>query len=158
MDKNMLKESVKKVELIHSEDIPDLDLYMDQILTLINKNEQLITKTMINNYSKAKVITPVKGKKYSKEQVLQIIMINELKNNLSIKAIKEVINKIAIEDTEKIYNEVIEMNEEDQENEERLINSLLELDSEEKKLTSLLRLNHLANLVKSYMEMIRELD
>ena len=35
---------------------------------------------MINNYSKAKVITPVKGKKYTKEQIIQMLIIYQLKN------------------------------------------------------------------------------
>ena len=57
----------KEVEVA---DLPDLDLYMDQITTLFadktQEPEGLLTKTMINNYSKDGLIKPIKGKKYSK--------------------------------------------------------------------------------------------
>ena len=62
----------KEVEVA---DLPDLDLYMDQITTLFadktQEPEGLLTKTMINNYSKDGLIKPIKGKKYSKEHILQ---------------------------------------------------------------------------------------
>ena len=70
---NIIEKESQKSSLV-SKDIPDLDLYMDQIMTLFethlannkkNEEDKLLTKTMINNYSKAKVITPVKGKKYT---------------------------------------------------------------------------------------------
>ena len=78
---------------LSSDDIPDLDLYIDQIITLFDQklennkryeDDKLLTKTMVNNYSKAKVITPIKGKKYSKEQIISMLMIYQLKNSLSV--------------------------------------------------------------------------
>ena len=65
--------------VLHDRDItpdavPSLDLYMDQVLTLFNEGlqenkrhpgDKLLTKTMINNYSKEKILLPVKGKKYT---------------------------------------------------------------------------------------------
>ena len=74
---------------LKSQDIPSLDLYMDQIMTLFESNlkdnkryddDKLLTKTMINNYSKAGVIKPVKGKKYTKEQIIGMLLIYNLKN------------------------------------------------------------------------------
>ena len=66
----------KEVEL---DDLPDLSLYMDQIITLFADKTQaqdgLLTKTMINNYSKEGLLKPIKGKKYSKEHVLQMLLI-----------------------------------------------------------------------------------
>ena len=91
MNKETLETLVEKESQkssITSKDIPDLDLYMDQIMTLFethlanhkkNEDDKLLTKTMINNYSKAKVITPVKGKKYTKEQIIQMLIIYQLK-------------------------------------------------------------------------------
>ena len=146
------------VESIKSTSIPDLDLYMDQILTLINKNSNVITKTMINNYSKDKVITPVKGKKYNKKQILQIVMVNNLKNNLSINDIKAVINKIDIEDTHLIYDKVVELNVTDRQRELEIIDSLINISDEKEKLTSLLRLNNLSNLIKDAMIKIKDTD
>ncbi|MEG1869677.1 MAG: DUF1836 domain-containing protein [Oscillospiraceae bacterium] len=84
-------------------DIPELDLYVDQILTIFEQklsdtrrkdNDKLVTKSMINNYSKEKLITPVRGKKYSKDQILEIMTIFQLKNSLSIEDIKLVMDVI----------------------------------------------------------------
>lgn len=82
-------------------DIPELDLYVDQIITLVDNilkenkrsaDEKLLTKTMINNYSKARVIKPIKGKKYSKLQIIQILITYCMKNTLTIDEIKRVLN------------------------------------------------------------------
>ena len=80
-------------EGIKLSDIPDIDLYMDQVTTFIDsklgtekrdKADKLLTKTMINNYSKAKILTPSKNKKYNKQQMVQLILIYYLKQVLSI--------------------------------------------------------------------------
>ena len=85
---------------ITSREIPDLDLYIDQILTLVSGKtaqssdrykENHLTKTMINNYSKEGLIMPVKGKKYTKEQIIQILFIYTLKGTLSIGEIKRML-------------------------------------------------------------------
>lgn len=79
-------------------DIPDIDLYMDQVTTFIDnklgnekrdKKDKLLTKTMINNYSKAKILTPSKNKKYNKQQMIQLILIYYLKQVLSINDIHD---------------------------------------------------------------------
>ena len=84
----------KEVEV---SDLPNLDLYMDQITTLFADKTQepdgLLTKTMINNYSKEGLIKPIKGKKYSKEHILQMLLIYRLKQTLSIHQIKGVMQK-----------------------------------------------------------------
>ncbi|HMM05773.1 MAG TPA: DUF1836 domain-containing protein [Clostridiales bacterium] len=90
-DLDALKNEVDAEKLLSAADIPDLDLYMDQLLTLINGKGEApaaLTKTMVNNYSKEKIIAPVKGKKYTKEQVLQIYTVFLLKNTLSMGEIK----------------------------------------------------------------------
>lgn len=85
---------------IDSSMIPDLDLYIDQIITLLDthlssnkrsENEKILTKTMVNNYSKQGIIKPVKGKKYSKEHIIQMLMVYCLKNTLSIEEIKRIL-------------------------------------------------------------------
>lgn len=79
------------------EDIPQIDLYMDQVIQLFdnkfghvkrNDNEKLLTKTMINNYAKDKLFIPIKNKKYSKEHLILIALIFQLKGGLSIADIK----------------------------------------------------------------------
>ena len=93
------KDAVNDAEL-RSNDIPPIDLYVDQILNLMAERiaegseryrERQLTKTMINNYSKDGLITPVKGKKYNKEQILQMLTIYTLKGTLSIGEIKRLL-------------------------------------------------------------------
>ena len=81
-------------------DVPRIDLYMDQILTLVDEGlagnkrsaeDKLLTKTMVNNYSKEHLIMPVKGKKYSREQVMQLLCILTLKQQLALSDIKRLV-------------------------------------------------------------------
>lgn len=90
------KDAVNDAEL-RSSDIPPIDLYVDQILNLVGErltqgseryHDKQLTKTMINNYSKDGIITPIKGKKYNKEQIVQMLMVYTLKGTLSIGEIK----------------------------------------------------------------------
>ncbi|MFD1334059.1 DUF1836 domain-containing protein [Oceanobacillus iheyensis] len=75
------------------EEIPNIDLYMDQVIQLFeskfssskrNDEEKVLTKTMINNYAKGKLLFPIKNKKYSKDHILLIAMIYQMKSVLSI--------------------------------------------------------------------------
>lgn len=140
MNKETLENLVEKESQkssIMSKDIPDLDLYMDQIMTLFeihlanhkkNEDDKLLTKTMINNYSKAKVITPVKGKKYTKEQIIQMLIIYQLKNNLSIQEIKELLTPIYESDTDLslLYDHFIDIKQEMNQQLQKLIQQILE--------------------------------
>ena len=81
-------------------DVPRIDLYMDQILTLVDEGlagnkrsaeDKLLNKTMVNNYSKEHLIMPVKGKKYSREQVMQLLCILTLKQQLALSDIKRLV-------------------------------------------------------------------
>lgn len=87
-------------KVLRSSDIPSLDLYLDQILTLVSdKTENSatsgeLTKTMINNYSKDGLIKPVKGKKYTKEHIVQMLIIYYMKGILSISDIKRIFDGV----------------------------------------------------------------
>lgn len=79
------------------EDIPQIDLYMDQVIQLFenyfaqskrNEEEKILTKTMINNYAKGKLFIPIKNKKYTKDHLMLINLIYQLKGALSINDIK----------------------------------------------------------------------
>lgn len=92
-DLNEILKGLSDITEIKPSDIPDIDLYMDQVTTFIDnklgsekrsKKDKLLTKTMINNYSKAKILTPSKNKKYNKQQMIQLILIYYLKQILSI--------------------------------------------------------------------------
>ena len=98
MDK--LQEILEKLDLegqLTLEEIPSIDLYMDQVIQLFEKkfaeskrtpDEKNLTKTMINNYAKGKLLFPIKNKKYSKEHLILISLIYQLKGALSINDIK----------------------------------------------------------------------
>lgn len=85
------------------EEIPNIDLYMDQVIQLFeskfahakrNKQEKILTKTMINNYAKGKLLFPIKNKKYSKEHLILISLIYQLKGGLSLNDIKATLDGI----------------------------------------------------------------
>ena len=82
--------------IIEIEDIPNIDLYMDQVTTFMDKalerykryeGDKILTKTMINNYTKAKIFPAPVKKKYSRTHIMLLIMIYHLKSVLSIRDI-----------------------------------------------------------------------
>jgi len=117
---NELVDSLHLDNHLTAEDIPDLDLYMDQVIQLFetkfsgNKRyaeDKVLTKTMINNYAKGKLFFPIKNKKYSKEHLMLIAMIYQMKGSLSINDVKitlDKLNKKIIDDDsfnlEKLYD------------------------------------------------------
>lgn len=100
--KQLINEAVRDSDL-YPNDIPSIDLYMDQITSLVadkakegseRHRDRVLTKTMINNYSKDGLISPIKGKKYDKEQILQMLLVYSMKNTLSIGEIKRVLQNV----------------------------------------------------------------
>lgn len=106
MDNNELMEKFKELNLQNQlalEEIPELDLYMDQVTQLFdskfndskrNEDDKALTKTMVNNYAKGKLLMSIKNKKYSKEHLILMSLIYNLKGGLSISDIKSSLNKI----------------------------------------------------------------
>ena len=87
---------IRSSNVIEIQDIPNIDLYMDQVTTFMDKGlaqykryeqDKILTKTMINNYTKAKIFPPPVKKKYSRSHLMLLIMIYHLKSILSIKDI-----------------------------------------------------------------------
>ena len=85
------------LDIVKSEDIPDISLYMDQMTSFIDEklesfkreeDDKLLTKTMINNYTKNKLLPPSDKKKYTKNHVMLLILIYFYKNVLSFADIK----------------------------------------------------------------------
>ncbi|MBP3327089.1 MAG: DUF1836 domain-containing protein [Coprococcus sp.] len=84
---------IKGIDFIKPEDIPSIDLYMDQLTTFMeeqlggnrrNNEDKIMTKTMINNYTKNNLLPSPNKKRYSKEHLILLIYIYYLKNLLSI--------------------------------------------------------------------------
>ena len=74
---NSIIESLGRIDYIKPEDIPNIDLYMDQVTTFMDRKlknttrnpseDKILTKTMINNYAKNDLLPPPVKKKYTKE-------------------------------------------------------------------------------------------
>ncbi len=104
MDINKLLEDIlKNTDLIKPDDIPNIDLYMDQVTTFMDKHlngvkrfddDKALTKTMINNYAKNELLPSPEKKKYSKDHVLLLTFIYYYKNVLSISDIKKLLQPI----------------------------------------------------------------
>ena len=96
-------DSLDRIDYVKSEDIPDIQLYMDQVTTFMDSHlastrrypsDKILTKTMINNYAKNHLLPPPEKKKYSKEHVLTLIFIYYFKSILSISDIQSILNPI----------------------------------------------------------------
>ena len=110
-------------------DIPNIDLYMDQVTSFMDEHlknskryedDKILTKTMINNYAKNKLLPPPVKKRYSKEHMLVLIFIYYFKGFLPLNDISSILKPInerffnsdkefGIED---IYSEVYDLGKE----------------------------------------------
>ena len=133
MDKDKILEKINNNfnERITLDDMPELELYMDQVIQLFEgklgntkrtEEDKVLTKTMINNYAKAKLLMSVKNKRYSKEHLILMSMIYELKGSLSINDIKDVLGNIVEKfendeeyDLRGLYNKFLDNNKKDTE-------------------------------------------
>ena len=104
--RQLLNEMLKhfsELDYVHPEDIPNIDLYVDQVTTFIdsqlestkrNPEDKTLTKTMINNYAKNHILPPPEKKKYSRDHVLMLIFIYYFKNFLSISDVGEILEPL----------------------------------------------------------------
>ena len=106
---NSILSSLEKIDYIKPKEIPNIDLYMDQVTTFMEEHlqaskrypeDKILTKTMINNYAKNNLLPPPVRKKYTKEHVLILIFIYYFKNILSIKDIEMLLHPL----TEKYFH------------------------------------------------------
>lgn len=93
-------DSLAQFDLPDWEDLPQLDLYMDQVillltryLSLINRcaEEKPITASIINNYVRMRVMPPPVKKKYSRSHLAYLVVICTLKQSLSISSIRRLL-------------------------------------------------------------------
>lgn len=110
---NSILSSIARIDYVKPEDIPNIDLYMDQVTTFMeeqlsstkrHEEDKILTKTMINNYAKNKLLPPPEKKRYSREHLLMLIFIYYFKNILSINDIQTLLGPI----TEKYFKSVTE--------------------------------------------------
>lgn len=96
-------------KMIRQKDIPQIDLYMDQVIQLFEQvfgetkrhdQDKIMTKTMINNYAKGGLLFPIKNKRYTTEHIMLIALIYELKGVLSMADIKTALMGIGVQQKE----------------------------------------------------------
>lgn len=123
---NSIIESLGRIDYIHADEIPNIDLYMDQVTTFMEEqlksskrypDDKIMTKTMINNYAKNNLLPPPVKKKYSKEHMFVLIFIYYFKNILSIKDIESLLGPMTEKffssnkeiDMERIYEDICKL-------------------------------------------------
>ncbi len=101
---NSILASLGRIDNIALNDIPNIDLYMDQLTTFMDERlkrttrhpdtDKILTKTMINNYAKNDLLPPPVRKKYSKDHLILLIFIYYYKSILSINDIQTLIEPL----------------------------------------------------------------
>lgn len=98
---DFVKNILEEVKAFNIDDIPNIDLYMDQVTTYLNDkfaatkrrdDDKLITKTMINNYAKSRLLPSPDKKKYTKDHIITLIMIFFFKNVLSMNDVTKLLS------------------------------------------------------------------
>ena len=134
MNKNItrrkkLLQIATSLSYIDPDDIPEIDLYMDQLTTFMedklnankrSEDDKTMTKTMINNYAKNDLLPPPVKKKYSKEHVLMLIFIYYYKGVIPMNEIQTLLQPITDHyfqngqafDLESVYKEVVSLEKE----------------------------------------------
>ena len=112
-----------KLDFVAPEDIPDMDMYMEQLTMFMDKNlkgsmieedDKILTKAMINNYTKNKLLPPPVNKKYNRRHLILLIYIYYMKNVISIGDIKKLMKPLLDEDMDDdklfdVYKKTFEM-------------------------------------------------
>ena len=94
---------IRSLDYIKIDEIPDIELYMDQVIKFMDdhfaslkryEGDKMLTKAMINNYTKNKLLPSPEKKKYGKDHMLLLIFIYYFKNVLSIKDINSILTPL----------------------------------------------------------------
>ncbi len=111
-------EHISNIHIPRWEELPSIDLYMDQVISFIDShlgNSFMgagcppLTKSMVNNYVKAKIINPPVNKKYSRLSLSMIIVVYIMKNCFSTDEIKKLIKMgVALPDNAVTYDRFCE--------------------------------------------------
>lgn len=93
-------DKLSRFDLPDWESLPQLDLYMDQVILLLTRylaplerygEEKAITASIINNYVRMKVMPPPVKKRYSRVHLAYLVIICTLKQSLSISCIQRML-------------------------------------------------------------------
>lgn len=114
------KKYLNEYELPSWENIPDIGLYMEQIITLLKqyldylppelKEEQFITASTINNYVRLKVIPEPIKKRYYRTHIAYLIMVLTMKQGMEISLIKKLVPAdLSLEEVKAYYEDYAAM-------------------------------------------------
>lgn len=101
LELNQWIEELKDYRAVRWDQMPDIDLYMDQVITFLERqlssfrrdsDKKGITSSMINNYVKDSLVSRPRGKKYSQEHIAALYEICMLKSVLSIPDISRLLH------------------------------------------------------------------
>lgn len=101
---NSVVKRLAQMTYIRPDEIPNIDLYMDQVTTFMEdhlkdtkrkSDDKILTKTMINNYAKNDLLPPPVRKKYSEDHMIMLIFIYYFKNVLSISDIQSLLTPLS---------------------------------------------------------------
>jgi hypothetical protein len=171
----LIREAVGDADL-RAEEIPSLDLYLDQITSLATQKRQegsprfydrVLTKTMVNNYSKDGLIRPIKGKKYSREHIMQMLLVYDMKNTLSIGEIDHVLKHLYASPgydarmMETVYRRYLETKERERQQIADVVGAYVaengfDVENEEDFLVLLLGLSNLSSYLKNVVQALLE--
>lgn len=108
------KQEVEEVHLPRWDDLPDIDLYMDQVVTLIEnylaifnptQDKKIITSSMVNNYVKLKLIPKPEKKRYTKRHLAYLIAISILKQVITIPEVRDgIVYQASVSGIREAYN------------------------------------------------------
>ena len=96
-------EHISDLDYIKTADIPNIELYMDQVTTFMDSqmasskrypDDKVLTKTVINNYAKNNLLPSPVRKKYTENHILQLILIYYMKSFLSISDIETMLKPL----------------------------------------------------------------
>lgn len=96
--------AIQKISYVKPQEVPNIDLYMDQVTTFMDQHlestkryseDKLLTKTMINNYTKNNLLPSPQKKKYTKDHMYLLMYIYYLKNVLSITDIQAILHPLS---------------------------------------------------------------
>lgn len=103
--------ALEKFELPDWEALPQLDLYMDQVILLLSRylsplergEEKTVTASIINNYVRMKVMPAPVKKRYSRVHLAYLIVICTLKQSLSISCIQRLLPQAGSEEEARAF-------------------------------------------------------
>ena len=85
---NSILSSISRIDYVRPDDIPNIDLYMDQVTTFMEnrlkntsrnpESDKVLTKTMINNYAKNDLLPPPVKKRFYRVHIAYLIIICRL--------------------------------------------------------------------------------